>query len=210
MAADPVHESGRILIGKSHTYQYLNLSLANRHGLMSGATGTGKTITLQVLAEGFSRAGTAVFTADIKGDLAGIAMPGDSKPALVRRAHDVGIAYEPDDFPVVFWERKAILKSSQEPLSRCQWQGPAPSVTKNARRSSKRDAFAANTIRLFCAKFWEDARNNWPFTKRSYQVSAPGSLPGVATWPAPNSRYLKPPADRPTPDLHPLADRRTA
>jgi Bacterial protein of unknown function (DUF853) len=60
----------------------LTLALGNRHGLVAGATGTGKTVTLQVLAEGFSRAGTAVFAADIKGDLAGIAMPRDSKPYL--------------------------------------------------------------------------------------------------------------------------------
>ena len=87
MADDLPHEFGRILVGKSDIYQYLTLALGNRHGLVAGATGTGKTVTLQVLAEGFSRAGTAVFAADIKGDLAGIAMPGDSKPHLreVRR-----------------------------------------------------------------------------------------------------------------------------
>lgn len=104
MAADPAHEPGRILIGKSDTYQYLTLALGNRHGLVAGATGTGKTITLQVLAEGFSRAGTAVFAADIKGDLSGIALPGDAKPHFVKRAKDIGIAYEPDDFPVTFWD----------------------------------------------------------------------------------------------------------
>src|SRR3984893_5575852 len=93
MADDPAHEPGRILIGKSDTYQYLTLALGNRHGLVAGATGTGKTVTLQVLAEGFSRAGTSVFTADVKGDLAGIAMPGDSKPQFVQRAKDIGIAY---------------------------------------------------------------------------------------------------------------------
>ena len=56
--------------------QYLDLGRANRHGLIAGATGTGKTVTLQGLAEGFSAAGVPVFAADIKGDLAGIAMPG--------------------------------------------------------------------------------------------------------------------------------------
>jgi len=104
MADDPAHEPGRILIGKSDTYQYLTLALGNRHGLVAGATGTGKTVTLQVLAEGFSRAGTAVFAADIKGDLAGIAMPGDAKPHFVQRAKDIGIAYAADDFPVTFWD----------------------------------------------------------------------------------------------------------
>ncbi|MGQ0445604.1 MAG: helicase HerA-like domain-containing protein, partial [Beijerinckiaceae bacterium] len=104
MADDPPHQSGRILVGKSDTYQYLTLALGNRHGLVAGATGTGKTVTLQVLAEGFSRAGTAVFAADVKGDLAGIAMPGDSKPHFVQRAKDIGIAYTADDFPVAFWD----------------------------------------------------------------------------------------------------------
>ena len=104
MADDPAHEPGRILVGKSDIYQYLTLALGNRHGLVAGATGTGKTVTLQVLAEGFSRAGTAVFAADIKGDLAGIAMPGDAKPHFVQRAKEIGIAYEADDFPVTFWD----------------------------------------------------------------------------------------------------------
>ncbi len=70
MADDPPHEPGRILVGKSDIYQYLTLALGNRHGLVAGATGTGKTVTLQVLAEGFSRAGTAVFAADIKAHVA--------------------------------------------------------------------------------------------------------------------------------------------
>src|ERR1700756_1076180 len=104
MAVDPAHEPGRILIGKSDTYQYLTLALGNRHGLIAGATGTGKTVTLQVLAEGFSRAGTAVFTADVKGDLAGVSMPGNSQPHFVKRAKDIGIAYAADEFPVTFWD----------------------------------------------------------------------------------------------------------
>jgi DNA helicase HerA-like ATPase len=70
MSDDPAHEFGRILVGKSDIHQYLTLALGNRHGLVAGATGTGKTVTLQVLAEGFSRAGTAVFAADIKGEIA--------------------------------------------------------------------------------------------------------------------------------------------
>ena len=61
-------------------------SLANRHGLIAGATGTGKTVTLQTLAEGFSRAGVPVFVSDVKGDLSGIAAAGEAKDALVERA----------------------------------------------------------------------------------------------------------------------------
>jgi DNA helicase HerA-like ATPase len=95
---------GKILIGKSGKPETLNLRLANRHGLITGATGTGKTVTLQVLAEGFSNAGVPVFAADVKGDLSGIAAAGDSKPPFVKRAQDIGIEYVPDRFPVVFWD----------------------------------------------------------------------------------------------------------
>src|SRR5687768_1558167 len=95
---------GKILIGKSTKPEYLTLRLANRHGLVTGATGTGKTVTLQVLAEGFSNAGVPVFAADIKGDLSGVALPGDGKPPFVKRAQEIGVAYTPDRFPVVFWD----------------------------------------------------------------------------------------------------------
>ncbi|WP_020175451.1 helicase HerA-like domain-containing protein [Methyloferula stellata] len=104
MADDPNQMPGRIFLGKSDKPEYLTLSKGNRHGLITGATGTGKTVTLQLLAEGFAKAGTAVFAADIKGDLSGIAMPGDSKPAFVKRAADLGTAYVPDDFTTVFWD----------------------------------------------------------------------------------------------------------
>src|SRR5262249_37165000 len=97
-------QDGRIFVGKSEKAEYLTLKLANRHGLVTGATGTGKTVTLQVLAEGFSRAGVPVFAADIKGDLSGIAAVGEAKDAFVKRAKDLGFDYEPDQFPVVFWD----------------------------------------------------------------------------------------------------------
>jgi uncharacterized protein len=99
-----MREDGKILIGKSTKPEYLELRLANRHGLITGATGTGKTVSLQVLAEGFSNAGVPVFAADIKGDLSGIAAPGDGKEPFVRRAKDIGVDYVPDNFPVVFWD----------------------------------------------------------------------------------------------------------
>ena len=104
MANDPANQPGQIMVGKSDDYKYLLLALGNRHGLITGATGTGKTVTLQVLAEGFSDAGTAVFAADVKGDLSGIAMAGDGKAPFVQRAKDIGITYTPDRFPVVFWD----------------------------------------------------------------------------------------------------------
>ena len=75
-------ENGVFLGGGGEAYgekQYLLLNYANRHGLVAGATGTGKTVTLQILAEGFSAAGVPVFLADVKGDLAGLAVPGSSK-----------------------------------------------------------------------------------------------------------------------------------
>jgi DNA helicase HerA-like ATPase len=99
-----VDPEGKIFVGKSKKPECLTLKFANRHGLVSGATGTGKTVTLQVLAEGFSRAGVPVFAADIKGDLSGISAPGEAKDAFVKRAKEMGFAYEPDQFPVVFWD----------------------------------------------------------------------------------------------------------
>ena len=94
-----------ILIGRGDAACELLLKRANRHGLVAGATGTGKTVTLQVLAEGFSRAGVPVFCADIKGDLSGIAAPGKPNPKLEARAAEVGeadFAYEAS--PAVFWD----------------------------------------------------------------------------------------------------------
>ncbi|MEM8749377.1 MAG: helicase HerA-like C-terminal domain-containing protein [Pseudomonadota bacterium] len=85
--------------------EYLNLKLANRHGLITGATGTGKTVSLQILAEGFSNAGVPVFCADVKGDLSGLAMAGESKDFLEKRASDIGLEdYEYQDFPAIFWD----------------------------------------------------------------------------------------------------------
>src|SRR5215470_8455891 len=97
-------QDDKIFVGKGTKPENLTLRLANRHGLVTGATGTGKTVTLQVLAEGLSRAGVAVFAADIKGDLSGIAAVGEAKDAFVKRAKDLGFDYEPDQFPVVFWD----------------------------------------------------------------------------------------------------------
>ncbi len=98
-------QDGMILIGKSPTkFENLTLRLANRHGLITGATGTGKTVTLQTLAEGFSAAGVSVFAADIKGDLSGLAAPGTGQDFVVKRSKEIGVEYQPDEFPAVFWD----------------------------------------------------------------------------------------------------------
>jgi DNA helicase HerA-like ATPase len=93
-----------IIVGKSTKYEVLALKFGNRHGLVTGATGTGKTVTLQVMAEGFSQAGVPVFAADVKGDLSGISAAGEAKDALVQRAQSMGLPYQPDQFPAVFWD----------------------------------------------------------------------------------------------------------
>ena len=83
----------------------LRLRMANRHGLIAGATGTGKTVTLQVLAENFSRAGVPVFMADVKGDLSGIARPGASNDKIEKRLKDLKIKdWSAHACPVVFWD----------------------------------------------------------------------------------------------------------
>jgi len=94
----------KIFIGKGEQPAWLTLALGNRHGLVTGATGTGKTVSLQVMAEGFARAGVPVFAADIKGDLSGIAEAGEAKDFIVKRATEMGLAFQPDQFSTVFWD----------------------------------------------------------------------------------------------------------
>jgi DNA helicase HerA-like ATPase len=94
-----------IFIGKGEQPVYLLPRLANRHGLIAGATGTGKTVSLQILAESFSRRGVPVFMADVKGDLSGLCQAGKAHPKLQERAATIGLErYTYEAFPVVFWD----------------------------------------------------------------------------------------------------------
>jgi len=95
---------GSIALGKGAVEQNLVLAVTNRHGLIAGATGTGKTSTLRVMAEGLSLAGVPVFVADIKGDLAGISQPGEAKAFIAERAQKIGINWTAAASPTVFWD----------------------------------------------------------------------------------------------------------
>ena len=120
-----------ILLGKSDKNEVLYLALANRHGLVAGATGTGKTVTLQIMAEGFTKAGVPVFAADVKGDLSGISMEGEPKDFLIERAKKIGF----DDYgfeatPTILWDvfgeqghpiRTTITEMGRRRLS---WRAP--------------------------------------------------------------------------------------
>jgi DNA helicase HerA-like ATPase len=94
-----------ILVAQSDQPIYLLPNMANRHGLIAGATGTGKTVTLQTLSENFSARGVPVFMADVKGDLAGMSQTGGNNPKVVERAKELKIAdFKGEACPVVFWD----------------------------------------------------------------------------------------------------------
>ena len=94
-----------ILIGRGEQPVHLLGKYGNRHGLIAGATGTGKTVSLMVLAEGFSRMGVPVFLADVKGDVSGLAMAGASNEKIEERVRQIGIeGYSNEDNPVIFWD----------------------------------------------------------------------------------------------------------
>jgi uncharacterized protein len=99
-----VDTTEKLFVGKGEQPAWLTFALANRHGLVTGATGTGKTVSLQVMAEGFARAGVPVFAADIKGDLSGISEVGEAKDFILKRAADMGLSFQVDQFSTVFWD----------------------------------------------------------------------------------------------------------
>ena len=95
----------QILIGKGEHPVHLLAKYGNRHGLVAGATGTGKTISLMVLAEGFSRMGVPVFMADVKGDVAGLALAGITNEKIQQRVAQIGMeGYANEASPVLFWD----------------------------------------------------------------------------------------------------------
>lgn len=101
-----MEKNAELLIGGSENGQIImNAAMANRHGLIAGATGTGKTVTLQILAEGFSKLGVPVFMADVKGDLSGLSKAGKPHPKIDERVSSIKIDdYQARQYPIVFWD----------------------------------------------------------------------------------------------------------
>jgi uncharacterized protein len=98
-------QSPSLAIARGKTEIGILPKMANRHGLIAGATGTGKTVTLRVMAERFSSIGVPVFMADVKGDLSGLPFPGGDNPKVVERAKKLGLSdFSPRAYPVVFWD----------------------------------------------------------------------------------------------------------
>jgi len=109
-----IHMTQPILAAKGASDLFLLPAMANRHGLIAGATGTGKTVTLRVLAEKFSALGVPVFMADVKGDLSGLAKPGSENPKISQRAAQLGLAdFSFAGFPAMFWD---LFGASGHPL----------------------------------------------------------------------------------------------
>ena len=105
-----------IFIAQGDEQLFLLPKMANRHGLIAGATGTGKTVTLQTLAESFSARGVPVFMADVKGDLAGLSQAGGNNPKIAARAKELKIAdFKGEASPVVFWD---VFGENGHPRSR--------------------------------------------------------------------------------------------
>lgn len=98
-------QDGLIFLGRADDQDVtLRLDRANRHGVVAGATGTGKTVTLQIMAQGFSDAGVPVFAADVKGDLSGVSQPGSPSEKLLARGQGMGLDMTPAAPPTVFWD----------------------------------------------------------------------------------------------------------
>src|SRR5690348_17675607 len=102
----PALELGALMLDAEHlsdVHVKIPLGMMNRHGLVAGATGTGKTKTLQLMAEQLSAAGVPVFLADVKGDLSGVGAPGAPSDRIAKRAADVGVDWQRSAYPVEFY-----------------------------------------------------------------------------------------------------------
>src|SRR4030066_2169721 len=100
-----IDNEGLPLIAKSDKFIHIVPKMANRHGLIAGATGTGKTVSLQVMAETFSNMGVPVFVTDIKGDFSGIAKTGTENPKIKERVTKLDLlSFQNINFPVCFWD----------------------------------------------------------------------------------------------------------
>ncbi len=97
-------DPGLLFVGFSDKPETMRLDRANRHGLVAGATGTGKTVTLQILAQAFSDAGVPVFAADVKGDLSGVSQPGAPNEKMLARAQGMNLTLTPAAPPTIFWD----------------------------------------------------------------------------------------------------------
>lgn len=107
-----------LFIARGKADIFLLPKMANRHGLIAGATGTGKTITLRVLAEQFSRIGVPVFMADVKGDLSGLPLPGGENPKVVERMKALNLTgFKFEGYPVSFWDVFGEQGTRYEPPS---------------------------------------------------------------------------------------------
>ena len=158
----PMECQGAILVGQGRHAAAAPLALANRHGLIAGATGTGKTVTLQVLAEGFSARGVPVFLADVKGDLAGIARPATPNPKLEERAATLGLT----DYAYARLSRpcsgtcsasRAIRSAPRSPRwARCCSRGC--SVSTRPRRACSTSPSGSPTTRACCCSTSKDLR----------------------------------------------------
>lgn len=127
---------------------FLDLKMANRHGLIAGATGTGKTVTLQSIAEQFSEAGVPVFATDIKGDLSGIAHPGKFTEALVKRADAMGIEYTPKGYPTRMWDLFGVRGEQV----RVSVMDVGPLVMSRLMNLTPTQSSVLNVIYLMCEK----------------------------------------------------------
>ena len=103
-----MYQDGKIWIGVSSEENiYISPKMANRHGMIAGATGTGKTVTLKVMAESFSDAGVPVFLADVKGDLSGMCRPGENSGTVAKRMEALDLVnkgFSLRAYPTTFWD----------------------------------------------------------------------------------------------------------